>query len=87
MQQQSNPAKARTATDNGKWRQQRWQHQGVNHFKTLYDTKIIAGKVCRLLLSPCSACNALRLFEGLRKQPPSCFLLRARSKVSLPDCE
>lgn len=32
-------------------------------------------------------CNALRLFEGLRKQPPSCFLLRARSKVSLSDCE
>ena len=36
---------------------------------------------------PCSACNALRLFEGLRKQLPSCFLLRARSKVSLSDCE
>jgi hypothetical protein len=36
---------------------------------------------------PCSACNALRLFEGLRKQLPSCFLPRARSKVSLSDCE
>ncbi len=35
----------------------------------------------------CSACSALRrLVEGLRKQLPSCFLPRARSKVSLSDC-
>ena len=33
---------------------------------------------------PCSACNTLRLIEGLHKQLPSCFLPRARSKYRHP---
>ncbi len=33
---------------------------------------------------PCSACNTLRLVEGLHKQLPSCFLPRARSKYRHP---